>query len=676
MTQQSTPAAGTFLSAEEIEGTYGIDLITAETIRGGLIEATRHMYRTLGRSAFSNVVRDLLDFGVCVHLPGDDGIELVAITEGCTHFAFTQPHMANFVMDEWGMENLGPGDTVICNDPWRGSIHMPDVNLFRGVFWEGEPILLLSDASHLIDIGGPQPGGWNNYATEFFAEGLRIPPMLITSGDKPVRSAINLILENTRTPAHNLGDLRALFGTMKIGEARVVSLLERYGGEAVLAACRYTLDLAERRTRAAIAVIPDGTYEADEWLDEDGLDPEPLKIHLSARVAGSHVELDFSGTDRQPLGSITTCWEEMNRVLIGPKMILDPRHPMNSGMFRPFHVLAPAGSVTMGVPPTSSSGHTEIAPKVAMLGANVFGQMVPERAIASDGGSSFSVVLSGIDQRPGKEGQPVGTLLIAGIGWGGTPTNDGIGFTATPIYGSRAPSPEFVERDTPIVVLSTTSAMLDAAGAGEHRAGFTGTFLVECTDGELVATVLLDSGRFPRWGIAGGGMGQTAYIFGVDDAGGDIPQANGLVPLDHLHPLAGIFNSDGVPDTVNGEWSLGTELTSTKVTAWPMPAGKGLYVTGPAGGGYGNPLDRDPNLVRKDVWNELISIQAAADSYGVVVDPETLTLDAEASNSLRGRLRKEQESGAWQVPMSGIENWPMTAADLPKTVALATEAVS
>jgi N-methylhydantoinase B len=297
--------AADFLTAREVEREYGIDLITAETIRAGLIEVTRHMFRTLKQSAFSNPVREMTDFGVCVHMVNDDfSTELVSVTEGCTHFAFTHPHMMNFMVDEWGIDNFGPGDTIVCNDPWRGSIHMPDVNLFRPVFWEGKPIFFLSDASHLVDIGGPVPGGFNTSATEVFAEGLRIPPMLITSNDKPVRSTINLILENTRTPQHNLGDLRALFGTMKVGEGRLVRLLERYGPEAVQAASRYLLDLSERRMRAAIAAVPDGSYEAEEWVDDDGLTEDPIRVAASATVRGSHMEIDFTGTDRQPLGSL------------------------------------------------------------------------------------------------------------------------------------------------------------------------------------------------------------------------------------------------------------------------------------------------------------------------------------------------------------------------------------
>jgi N-methylhydantoinase B len=507
--------AADFLTAKEVEREYGIDLITAETIRAGLIEVTRHMFRTLKQSAFSNPVREMTDFGVCVHMVNDDfSTELVSVTEGCTHFAFTHPHMMNFMVDEWGIDNFGPGDTIVCNDPWRGSIHMPDVNLFRPVFWDGKPIFFLSDASHLVDIGGPVPGGFNTSATEVFAEGLRIPPMLITSNDKPVRSTINLILENTRTPQHNLGDLRALFGTMKVGEGRLVRLLERYGPETVQAASRYLLDLSERRMRAAIASVPDGTYEAEEWVDDDGLTEDPIRVAASATVHGSHMEIDFTGTDRQPLGSLGSCWEETNRMLVGPKVVLDPEHPMNSGMMRCFHVVAPAGSVVMAAPPTSNCQHADLAAKIADLGLRLCGQMIPDRAVAADGATTFAMPLGGIDERAGRDGQPYGGIICQGVGWGGTANNDGISFCTSPIYGISSSTIELMERDLPLLIRGTDS-QIDSAGAGTYRSGFANSAMFECTDGEMVVTTLLDSGRFSRWGVAGGGEGATAYVYRV-----------------------------------------------------------------------------------------------------------------------------------------------------------------
>lgn len=652
-----------FMTELEIEDLYGIDLATAETIRGGFLEVTRHMHRTLQRSAFSNVVRELLDFGVCVHTPTDSGTELVAITEGCTHFAFTHAHMMNFIVDEWGSENFGPGDTIVCNDPWRGSIHLPDVNLFRPVFWEGELVFYLSDAAHLVDIGGGVAGGFNNVATEVFEEGLRIPPMLITSGDKPVRSTINLILENTRTPQHNLGDLRALFGTMSVGEGRLHRLLERYGLEKVRAAARYTVDLAHRRMRGAIASISDGIYEAEEWIDDAGPGTGPLRLHITGRVAGSNIELDFSGTDRQPLASLTTCWEETSRVLIGAKMLLDPNHPMNSGAMRPFHVVAPAGSAVMGLPPTSSSQHSEVATAVSSLSLKLFGQMLPDRAVGSDGKTSSAHVFSGMDHRPGRGGQPFGFIVMGGLGWGGTPHGDGMSLSSTPVFGVSTSVFELMERDGP-VILRGFNTLIDAAGAGQHRAGLQSGLMIECS-GDMSWTMVLDSTRFTRPGAAGGGNGMTSYAFRVrKDADGSIPYVNGLVPLDHLSPLLGLFDRDGVPDPEFGEWNQGTEFSTTKMAGVACKQGDVLFLVAAGGGGYGDPTDREPALVLGDVWNEVVSLRAAEGIYGVVVDPLNWTVDAEATAQARLRIREGRKSGTGGIPVAFPRPWPRTAASL------------
>jgi N-methylhydantoinase B len=654
----------TFTTAEQIEGEYGIDLVAAETIRAGLVEVTRHMYRTLKRSGFSNVVREMLDFGVCLHLVREHGIEMVGVTEGCTHFAFTHAHMTNFVVDEWGLDNLGPGDTLVCNDPWRGAIHLPDVNLFRPVFWEGKPLFVLSDASHLLDIGGPVAGGFNNQAEDFFSEGVRIPPMLITSGDRPVRPTINLLLENTRTPLHNLGDIRALFGTMKVGEERVIRLLETYGAEAVTAGARYTLDLAERRMRAAIDSVADGRYEAEEWIDDDGLGVEPLKLHASGRVAGSNVELDFSGTDPQPLGSLTTCWEETARVLIGAKMLLDPRHPMNAGAMRPFHVLAPAGTVVLGKPPTSNSQHAELATKIGALSLRLFGEMVPDRAVGTDGGTSHAYVFGGIDQRPGREGTPFGGVITLGLGWGGTPDRDGISFCPSPIFGISAIVLELMERDIPIVFRSM-NAQINSAGAGKHRAGFANTLLIEPSKGDLAITFILDSGRFVRPGVRGGGAGMTSYVFRVaKNADGTIPQQHGVVPLDRLTSVAGKFDADGLPDSSDGEWGRGAESQTTKLSGLVLAASEALLVVPAAGGGYGDPCERDPELVRLDVWNEKLSHVAAESTYGVAVAPDALTVDLDATRAARERIRAERTDGSSPAVVSGVRPWPATEREL------------
>jgi N-methylhydantoinase B len=659
-----------FLTADDVQERYGIDLITAETLRAAFIQATRQMHDTLTRSAFSNVVRENLDMGVAAHLVEPEGTEQVAITEGACHFAFTFQHMTNLVVDEWGIENFGPGDTLICNDNWRGAIHFPDVNLFRPVFWEGEPVFMLSDAAHIVDIGGPIPGGFNSDATTFYEEGLRIPPMLILSGDKPVRSTINLLLENTRTPMHNLGDLRALFGTMKVGEARLLLLFERYGLETVRAAARYTLDLAERRMRREIEAVPDGTFEAEAWLDDGGMGGDPVRIFASARVAGSDIEIDYSGSDRQPIGAATTCWEETSRCLIGAKLILDRRHPMNAGAMRPFHVVAPPGSVVMGTPPTSSSQHPEVGSKTCALMTELFGKMMPDRAVATETGSGHVYFVGGDDAREGREGLPFGAVLAGGAAWGGTSVNDGISFNITAIFNVADNVIELLERDNPILIRGR-NLLVDAAGVGRFRSGYSSTLMVEALDQQPLVyfSAFLGSGKFPRAGAVGGGDGMTSYLYKIRSRPDhQIHQRGGAVPLEDLVPLVGLMDADGAPQTDGGTWHTTEDARTLMVSGYEMAAGEVMYILCATGGGYGDPLERDPELVREDVWNEKLSIPFAAEAYGVVIDPATLTVKPSETVELRERRGAESAGGEWAPPISGYRPWPRTWDELTEQV--------
>ncbi|MDT7726557.1 MAG: N-methylhydantoinase [Actinomycetota bacterium] len=654
------------MTAKTIKSDYDLDFVTAETIRAGLIETTRHMRNNLVRSAFSNVVRDILDFGVAVHSVGDEGSEMAAITEGCCHFAFTHQHMTNMVLDEWGYENLGPGDTLFCNDPWRGSIHFPDVNLFRPVFWKDELAFVLTDATHITDIGGPVAGGFNARATTFFEEGLRVPPTLITSGGKPVRSTINLLLENTRTPFENLGDLRALFGTLRVGESRLAALLERYGLDAVKAGARYSLDLAEKRMRRAIEALPDGVWEGEEFIDDDAIGDEPVRLHASVRKVGDSVEVDYSGSDRQPLGALMTCWEETNRSLIGSKMILDPRHPMNAGAMRPFHVLAPAGSVVMGLPPASQSMHTEVAAHACNLMLSIFGRMGGEQTIAVESANTHVHVFGGIDSRPGREGTPWGQILAAGASWGGTNTNDGISFNITAIFNIADNTIELLERDNPVVVRGR-NLLMDAAAAGKHRSGFANALMVECLGDEATSSHLLDSGRFVRDGLDGGGAGMTAYLYMIKrQEDGTVRQRHGLVPMSDLEPLAGKVDSTGAPDPEFGEWCRDTKFNTLKLTGNPIKKGDVIFVICSTGGGCGSPLERDPEAVRLDVWNEKVSPDFARRAYGVVIEEATSTVDEVATKELREGLRARESAGDWAPPVAGFRPWPQTWAELER----------
>jgi N-methylhydantoinase B len=644
-----------FMTADEVEAEYGVDLITAETLRNGFIEATRHMHGTLLRSSFSNIIRDGMDFGVCVHLVNDDGTtEMVAVTEGCTQFAFTHQHMTNMVLDEYGIENMGPGDTLVCNDAFRGGIHFGDLNFFRVIHDEhGKPAFVLSDAAHVFDIGGPVPGGFNTAATSMYEEGLRLGPMLITSGDRPVRPIINLLLENTRSPLHMIGDVRALLGTLRAGEERVRQLMDRYGTEGAKDAARYALGLSERRMRQALLQVPDGDYEDDIHLDDDGISTDPVRINVEVRVRGAEAEIDFSGTDPQTLGSCSTGWQEAARAVVGPKVVLDPRHPMNAGAMRPFQVLMPPGSLVLGLPPTSQSNHVETGAKVACLMVRVMSEAFHERAVADDSGTSGAIIFAGTDNRPGLEGVPFGGALVFGGGWGGTAEADGASFCQSPLYNCRSIIIEYTEKSMPIVVWEHGAA-IDSAGAGRSRGGFGATFTFEAlSDG--FCTPLVDSTKFAPVGLEGGGDGCKSWgaLVKRDERGG-VGAWNGVIPSERLKPLFGYFDDAGRPDSINGTFGNGTMLQTGKPTAVPMGQGDLMHVQIACAAGWGDPTERPVESVLRDVRDELVSAEQAADVYGVRVDPATLTVDEEATRALREKLRGREPAEA------GYRNWPLT----------------
>jgi N-methylhydantoinase B len=656
-----------FLSAQDVQEAHGIDLITGEVLRHSLIDVTRQMHGSMLRAAFSPIVRESMDFAVCVHVINDDSTtDLVAITEGCPQFAFTHQHMANMVLDEYGLENLGPGDTLVCNDAFRGGIHFGDLNFFRVLFDDdGRPAFVLSDAAHVYDIGGPTPGGFNLSARSMYEEGLRLPPMLIVSGGVTVRTTVNLLLENTRDPHMMIGDVRALLGTLKTGEERMRALIDRHGIDTLRNASDYTLGLSERRMRAALSRLPDGVYTAERYLDDDGVTANPLRIAASFTVRGDRAELDFSGTDPQCTGPSTTCWEEASRSIIGPKMLLDPRHPMNAGAMRPFDVILPPGSMVLGLPPTSQSNHVEVGSKVAGVSIDAVAAACPEAAIASDSGTTSAMTFWGFDSRPGLEGQPFFGILMASQAWGATSVSDGISFCMSPLYNCRAGVIEMAEIGAPYVIWEWGS-IIDSAGAGRHRSGFATASSVEALVDGFV-TPFVDSARFASPGAQGGSSGPTCFGMIIDhEPGTPLPIWNGIMPARHYTPMFGIFDDQGRPDPVNGSFGNGTLVQSCHLAAFPIQAGQIYRCMSPGAGGLGDSLERDPALVLVDVVDEHVSVAQARDSYGVVIDPVSLTIDTERTGQLRTELRRRRETGEWSTPQSYFRSWPVDDTELDR----------
>ncbi len=644
------------LTAGDIERTYGIDLVTAERIRLTLIGTTRVMHRTLMRGAFSVATRDFMDMSCALHAVTEAGIEMAAVTEGCTQHAFIMQQQANMLVDEWGPDSFSAGDVLLCNDSFRGAIHQADVTLLRPIYFEGELLFYAQDASHLIDMGGPAAGGFWNGARDLYEEGLRIPPVLLYSQDQPVRSTFNLLIENTRTAFHNFGDIRALYGALTIGERLLGEMVERHGLAVVRAGARYAMDYCERSMRAGISTIPAGTYSAEDFLDDDGIEMQPIRLRAAVISRGTDsIEIDLSGTERQPEGNLGTGWADIGRCVLGMKMIVDPATPVNSGTFRPIDVIAAPGSIFCALPPTSISNHMETGTRGLELVAKATGDAVPDRQIAPGSGTSFLPTFAGSDSRDGRGGSPWATYFLPGGGWGGWKGGDGISFCAVPNGNCRSPVIEHLEAEIPLIVWEH-EAMIDSAGPGEFRGGLGAYLTVEVLD-EAEFTLSGDRVKISNKGVRGGLGAGLGHAFLIKRAGDRLwPNSSGVVPAAYIIPLCGKFSADGTPDPINGRSDGLAIYPHAKFSNHRLPKGAIVRITIPGGAGYGDPLDRDVQLVAADVRNEWVTPEAAMLFYGVAIDPATGAPDQTETARIRA-ARKLQGSDSVQFQFGFCPTW-------------------
>jgi N-methylhydantoinase B len=627
-----------------------VRLIELETLRYALIETSRDMHQALLRGAFSPAVRDIMDCTTCIHMRTEVGWEMVASWEGCTQHAFTSQHICNFVMSEWDEAILHDGDVILTNDPWRGAIHQSDLNLLRPLLLEGKPQFILHSTSHVMDFGGPAAGGFAMSAQTVFEEPMKFPPTLLYAGDIPVKSTFNHILENVRLPSSVLGDIRALYGCLVIGERRLRELIGRYGLDKVLRAGRYGMDITEASMRAAIAQVPDGDYSAEDFLDDDGVGTEPIPLVATVRVRSDSLEVDYSGSGRQPLGSAGTAWIESTRCIIGLKFMLDPLPPVNSGTLRPIEAVLPPGSAVCSLPPSSCSNHVDIGFRVVNATTQALSRAIPDRAIACDSGAGGMLIVGGVDDRHGHEGMPWGAFAVPAGGWGGTATTDGVTLCASSIGDIRTAVHEHVEKESPIIVWQH-EIMPDSAGAGEFRGGFGGVYTMQAIS-ETVVTVGTDRIRVGAPGAANGGRGMPGYAWLIPN----FDPRFSMDPLDlrQCQALCGIFDEEGRPAIVGDAVGI-TSFHSGKYAQFALRSGDGIRIILGGGGGWGDPLRRRPSSVYRDVVNGLVSPEFARNAYGVVV--EDGIVDEDATTTLRHRLTAMREDGNWAVPVACPTAW-------------------
>ncbi|MGH3681634.1 MAG: hydantoinase B/oxoprolinase family protein, partial [Natronosporangium sp.] len=442
-----------------------VDGVTAEVVRSHLAAAAEEMRATLVRTAFNPVVYEVHDFGISIY---DPELQLVAESTGLTRFLGANDYSIRRGVDYVGLDTLRPGDVVLLNYPYWNAAHSYDATLFSPVFLaDRELVGFLCVRAHWMDLGAKDPG-YVLDSTDLHQEGLIFPGTRVFAAGEPVREVHELIRFNSRMPEQVLGDLHAQVAALRTGERRLIALYQQFGRLTVAAAIEVAIAAAEQSAAEAVDRLPQGSWSAVDWLDDDGVTPNPIRMQATVTIADGEFTVDFAGSApavpgpvNLPLGStIATC-----RVAF--KAVTTPFEPTNAGHFAPLRVRAEPGTLFHAVYPAAT--FTQWTGTVALeLIYQALAQGMPGRLPASSGGDVPGFMLVGAHPDTGKR---YAVSSNEPVGWGGTARHDGIG-PANHLCQTQA-------RTTPVEVLETRTGVrverletrTDSGGAGRFRGG-------------------------------------------------------------------------------------------------------------------------------------------------------------------------------------------------------------
>lgn len=586
------------------------DVVLGEIIREYFESIAREMNATMDNTSLSPVFNEAHDCSAGLFFRDRDETNLIARANAAPPHIFASLYSVAGLLGYY-RNDLADGDVVMVNDPYFYGSHIPDWTVMKPVFYRNKPVFFPAVRAHMAEIGGPVPGGYNSSARDIWQEGFRLAPVKLFERGELKRDILDLLKANNRQPEVMAGDLNAMIGACGVAERRLVELIEKYSFDRVLEGTRYVLDYSERRLRAELARWPDGSYSGRSVLDSDFAGTRDLNVDCTIEVRGDEVEVDFSGTHAQTRGFVnstpgnTTSW-----VYSAFTAVFDDI-PVNSGFFRPIKVRLPEASVVNPRPPAPVGNSTIcIGNDIGQATMKALEQIVPERVGAAT--LDFVVdVYHGFDHRvPGDPPFFVGfdfyaTPVSSGAAFG----TDGWGAWSSPHSSLRINTIEMLEVQHPVTYLQAEYAQ-DTVAAGQWRG--TPAFHMQRMnpDGATVTHgIFIQGHRHPLQGFAGGAQGAGNYAI-LDYRGPD----ETLV-------TEGVFQYESRPGEV-------------------------IFVQSGGGGGWGDPLARDPALVLGDVRAELISIEGARDDYGVVVGAGPVVLE-EATRTLRAERRMaETEHGA------------------------------
>jgi N-methylhydantoinase B/oxoprolinase/acetone carboxylase alpha subunit len=585
------------------EPSVDMDVVTLEVLRNGFIQICEEVTITMLKTAHSVIFNEGKDLSTGVF--DRDGRLIAQDKQGCPVHIAAMPQSVKAGIEQYGIENMSEGDVFLVNDSYSGGTHLPDVTVFAPVFWQGELFGFIGNRGHHTDVGGMAPGSMPGDATEMYQEGLILPAVRIFEGGKRNRDVWNIILANVRLPRNTEGDIAAQMGGLHTGMRRFHSLLERYGRDVVSTGIDEIIRYSERHMRSEIARIPDGTYSFIDYMDTDGVTGRPVKIVVTARKHGSSIEFDFAGTDAQVGGAVNCVFSvTLSSVWIAMLMVTDSNIHPSEGAFLPIGVTAPEGCVVNPRPPASTvSGLTETCNRLIDMVIAALSPGIPDRVCAGELGSCNVYTLGG----KRADGDQWVSILNPKGGWGGMESKDGWTCIQDPLSNCRCQPAEALENAFPMIVRRFT-LRTGAEGAGRHRGGFGITRDLEMTE-DCVVSTCLDRSQIAPFGLFGG--------------------------------------DDGAPNLMHvmRKGSDAWEPLSSRQSNMALAAGDVVRIETAIGGGFGDPLERDPAAVAADVIDEYLpGPDAAREIYGVVLREDN-SVDEQATAQLR-QLARDGRSGS------------------------------
>jgi N-methylhydantoinase B len=577
------------------------DPVMTEIVRNGLIAVTEEMKTNLMRTAYNIIIYEALDFTTGLFTPKG---ETVSIGIGLPMFIRGMAETVKAKLRHFGPDGIKPGDIYVTNDAYLTGSHLNHVTLTLPIFHRGTLQGFACCMAHWLDIGGALGG----MTTDIFAEGLQIPILKYQDRGAVNQDLVELIRQNVRLPSRAMGDLRAQVTAVKTGERRFLELIERYGAETVHGAIAAIMDHSERSARARTRTIPDGVYRAESYMDDDGIEiGKPVPIRVKVEVKGERMTVDLSEVAAQVRGfynsGITTghaCAQVAYKCLTSPT-----DYPINDGSFRSLTTIVPPGRVVSARRPAPMRWWMTYPMTIVDTIFKALAPAIPDRVIAGHHADLLVVACHGIN--PKRSEFFIANFGPQGGGWGAKRSEDGVSATVCINDGDTHNSPnEQAEAKFPLVVESYR-LIPNSGGAGRHRGGLGVERTVRARI-PITMNTQIERAHCRPWGLGGG--------------------------------LEGTGNE--VALRLSGHWKI--DFPNAKVLVAALKAGDAFRLRSGGGGGYGAPFERPAEDVQHDVRQGYVSLKAAAELYGVALDPQTLAIDAAATERLRAALRRRLES--------------------------------